>query len=82
MIILARSELFLMQGGYVELHRGGWRVHGVLSVTRSIGDSHLKDWVPAKPDTKTLILAPDMEYLVLASDGLWDEVRRESMYIF
>ncbi|XP_009800621.1 putative protein phosphatase 2C 14 [Nicotiana tabacum] len=62
------------KGGYVELHRGGWRVHGVLSVTRSIGDSHLKDWVPAKPDTKTLILAPDMEYLVLASDGLWDEV--------
>ncbi|XP_009621026.1 putative protein phosphatase 2C 14 isoform X1 [Nicotiana tabacum] len=61
-------------GGYVELHRGGWRVHGVLSVSRSIGDAHLKDWVPAEPDTKTLILAPDMEYLVLASDGLWDEV--------
>lgn len=68
-----------MQGGYVELHKGGWRIHGVLSVSRSIGDAHLKDWVPAEPDTKTLTLTPDMEYLVLASDGLWDQV---SIYIF
>ncbi|KAK4721457.1 hypothetical protein R3W88_011690 [Solanum pinnatisectum] len=62
------------KGGYVELHKGGWRVHGVLTVSRSIGDAHLKDWVPAEPDTKTLTLTPDMEYLVLASDGLWDQV--------
>ncbi|XP_055819265.1 probable protein phosphatase 2C 14 [Solanum dulcamara] len=62
------------KGGYVELHKGAWRVHGVLSVSRSIGDAHLKDWVPAEPDTKTLTLTPDMEYLVLASDGLWDQV--------
>uniref|UniRef100_K4BEN5 PPM-type phosphatase domain-containing protein n=1 Tax=Solanum lycopersicum TaxID=4081 RepID=K4BEN5_SOLLC len=26
-----------------------------------------------KPDTKTLTLTADMEYLVLASDGLWDQ---------
>ncbi|XP_049391524.1 probable protein phosphatase 2C 14 [Solanum stenotomum] len=63
------------KGGYVELHKGGWRVHGVLTVSRSIGDAHLKDWVPAEPDTKTLSLTPDMEYLVLASDGIWDQVR-------
>ncbi|GMP82628.1 hypothetical protein CsSME_00036847 [Camellia sinensis var. sinensis] len=62
------------KGGYVEIHRGAWRVHGVLSVSRSIGDAHLKDWVLAEPDTKTLCFTPDMEYLVLASDGLWEEV--------
>ncbi|KAL6983780.1 protein-serine,threonine phosphatase [Sarracenia purpurea var. burkii] len=62
------------KGGYVENHRGAWRVHGVLSVSRSIGDSHLKDWVVAEADTTTLYLTPDMEYLVLASDGLWEEV--------
>ncbi|KAJ6431088.1 hypothetical protein OIU84_018561 [Salix udensis] len=61
-------------GGYVEIHRGAWRVHGILSVSRSIGDAHLKDWVLAEPDTKILKLSPDMEFLVLASDGLWDEV--------
>jgi serine/threonine protein phosphatase PrpC len=65
----------VIQGGYVEIHRGAWRVHGILSVSRSIGDAHLKDWVLAEPDTKILKLSPDMEFLVLASDGLWDEVR-------
>lgn len=66
----------MIQGGYVEIHRGAWRVHGILSVSRSIGDAHLKDWVLAEPDTKTLNLARDMEYLILASDGLWEEVRK------
>ena len=29
-----------------------------------------------KPDTKTLTLTADMEYLVLASDGLWYQVTK------
>ncbi|XP_065876282.1 uncharacterized protein [Euphorbia lathyris] len=62
------------KGGYVEIHRGSWRVHGVLSVTRSVGDAHLKDWVVAEPDTVILQLTPDTDFLVLASDGLWEEV--------
>ncbi|XVF85066.1 hypothetical protein PTKIN_Ptkin17bG0088500 [Pterospermum kingtungense] len=62
------------KGGYVEFHRGAWRVHGILSVSRSIGDAHLKDWIPAEPDTKIFQLTPEMEFLVLASDGLWQEV--------
>ncbi|KAD2803953.1 hypothetical protein E3N88_37330 [Mikania micrantha] len=62
------------KGGYVELHRGTWRVHGVLAVSRSIGDAHLKDWVVGEPETEILRLTDDLEYLVLASDGLWDEV--------
>lgn len=61
----------------MQYHRGAWRVHGVLSVSRSIGDAHLKDWVLAEPDTKILRLTSDMEFLVLASDGLWEEVRRD-----
>ncbi|CAN1312951.1 Probable protein phosphatase 2C 14 [Linum perenne] len=62
------------EGGYVEIHRGAWRVHGILSVSRSIGDAHLKQWVSAEPDTKIMQLKPDMDYLVLASDGLWEVV--------
>lgn len=58
----------------MEIHRGTWRVHGTLAVSRSIGDAHLKDWVMAEPDTKVVCLTPDMQYLVLASDGLWEEV--------
>ncbi|KAL6193280.1 hypothetical protein ACLB2K_034364 [Fragaria x ananassa] len=62
------------KGGYVEFHRGAWRVHGILSVSRSIGDAHLKDWVLGVPETKILQLTPDMEFVVLASDGLWEKV--------
>lgn len=65
------------KGGYVEIHRGTWRVHGTLAVSRSIGDAHLKDWVLAEPDTKVINLTTDMEYLVLASDGLWGEVSNQ-----
>ncbi|KAK4488805.1 hypothetical protein RD792_004595 [Penstemon davidsonii] len=65
------------KGGYVEFHRGTWRVHGTLAVSRSIGDAHLKNWVMAEPDTKVIHLTPDMQYLVLASDGLWDEVNNQ-----
>jgi len=64
----------------VELHKGAWRVHGILSVSRSIGDAHLKDWVIAEPDTKILHLSPDMDFLVLASDGLWEQVTLTSHY--
>lgn len=63
----------------MEIHRGVWRVHGILSVSRSIGDAHLKDWVVAEPDTKILQLTSDMEFLVLASDGLWEEVRSKQL---
>ncbi|KAI9169370.1 hypothetical protein LWI28_011362 [Acer negundo] len=65
------------QGGYVEVHRGGWRVHGILSVSRSIGDAHLKNWVVAEPDTRVVHVTSDMEFLVLASDGLWEKVSNQ-----
>lgn len=65
----------------MEIHRGAWRVHGVLTVSRSIGDAHLKNWVLAEPETKILQLTPDMEFLVLASDGLWEKVRIGKMWL-
>ena len=51
-------------------------------MSRSIGDAHLKDWVLAEPDTKIFQLTPDMEFLVLASDGLWQEVNKEKKCLF
>lgn len=62
------------EGGYVQLHHGAWRVQGTLSISRSIGDAHIKRWISAEPDTKILQLNQDMEFLVLASDGLWVKV--------
>lgn len=62
------------QGGFVVDCRGTWRVQGSLAVSRGIGDGHLKPWVLAEPDTTTLPVDADCEFLVLASDGLWDKV--------
>ncbi|KAJ6385438.1 hypothetical protein OIU77_028591 [Salix suchowensis] len=61
-------------GGYVDLVHGTWRIQGSLAVSRGIGDSHLKQWVIAEPDTNVVRIKPDHEFLILASDGLWDKV--------
>ncbi|KAK4385327.1 putative protein phosphatase 2C 25 [Sesamum angolense] len=64
-------------GGYVDCCRGVWRVHGSLAVSRAIGDRHLKEWVIAEPATKVFKIEPECEFLILASDGLWDNVSNQ-----
>ncbi|PIN23482.1 Serine/threonine protein phosphatase [Handroanthus impetiginosus] len=64
-------------GGYVDCSHGVWRVHGSLAVTRAIGDRHLKEWVIAEPATKVFKIRPDCEFLIMASDGLWDKVSNQ-----
>lgn len=53
---------------------GVWRIQGSLAVSRGIGDRNLKQWVTAEPETKSLKIKPECEFLILASDGLWDKV--------
>ncbi|XXG39460.1 hypothetical protein AAC387_Pa01g0414 [Persea americana] len=64
-------------GGYVNCHSGVWRVQGSLAVSRAIGDVHLKEWVISEPETNKLRLTPDCEFLIIASDGLWDMVTNQ-----
>ncbi|XP_010521955.1 PREDICTED: probable protein phosphatase 2C 25 [Tarenaya hassleriana] len=64
-------------GGYVDTFRGVWRIQGSLAVSRGIGDIHLKQWVIAEPETKILRIEPEHEFLILASDGLWDKVSNQ-----
>nr|CAD1828819.1 unnamed protein product [Ananas comosus var. bracteatus] len=64
-------------GGYVDCYRGIWRVQGSLAVSRGIGDSSLKQWVIPEPETRTLKITPEFEFLILASDGLWDTVSNQ-----
>ncbi|XP_042513589.1 probable protein phosphatase 2C 25 isoform X1 [Macadamia integrifolia] len=61
-------------GGYVDCYHGVWRLQGSLAVSRGIGDRSLKQWVIAEPETKVLNIKPECEFLILASDGLWDKV--------
>jgi protein phosphatase PTC1 len=48
------------------------RVNGVLAVTRSLGDSSMKEFVVGSPYTTETELCEEDELLILACDGLWD----------
>lgn len=64
-------------GGYVDCSHGVPRVLGSLAVSRGIGDRSLKQWLTAEPETKVVKILPDFEFLILASDGLWDKVSNQ-----
>lgn len=64
-------------GGYVDYCRGTWRLQGSLAVSRGIGDLHLKQWVIPVPETKIINIEAECEFLILASDGLWDKVSNQ-----
>ncbi|XP_020588111.1 probable protein phosphatase 2C 2 [Phalaenopsis equestris] len=64
-------------GGYLDCSRGVWRLQGSLAVSRGIGDSHLKQWVTAEPETCVIKIEPECEFLILASDGLWEKVSNQ-----
>ncbi|XP_031385295.1 probable protein phosphatase 2C 25 [Punica granatum] len=71
------KERIEAQGGYVDSYHGVWRIQGSLAVSRGIGDRHLKKWVTAEPETKVVEIKAEHEFLILASDGLWDKVSNQ-----
>ncbi|KAI0769457.1 protein serine/threonine phosphatase 2C [Trametes elegans] len=54
------------------------RVNGVLAVTRSLGDSSMKEFVVGSPYTTETELSDEDEFLILACDGLWDVVNDQA----
>eukprot|EP00931_Biecheleriopsis_adriatica_P089115 TRINITY_DN63297_c0_g1_i1.p1 TRINITY_DN63297_c0_g1~~TRINITY_DN63297_c0_g1_i1.p1 ORF type:complete len:587 (+),score=98.48 TRINITY_DN63297_c0_g1_i1:41-1762(+) len=70
----AEAERVVRDGGIV---RHG-RVGGQLSVSRSLGDHHLKgSGVSCVPDVCSFSIAGEAKALVIASDGLWDALSDE-----
>ncbi|TVU35715.1 hypothetical protein EJB05_17617, partial [Eragrostis curvula] len=63
-------------GGRV-INWNGYRVLGVLATSRSIGDYYLKPYVIAEPEVTVTDRTDKDEFLILASDGLWDVVPNE-----
>uniref|UniRef100_A0ACD5VYR4 Uncharacterized protein n=1 Tax=Avena sativa TaxID=4498 RepID=A0ACD5VYR4_AVESA len=55
----------------------GYRVSGILAMSRSIGDRYLKPFVIPKPEVTVVPRAKDDDCLILASDGLWDVMSNE-----
>uniref|UniRef100_A0ACD5WAR5 Uncharacterized protein n=1 Tax=Avena sativa TaxID=4498 RepID=A0ACD5WAR5_AVESA len=65
-------------GGYVSCGNNGvWRVQDCLAVSRAFGDAGLKRWVISEPEITRLPLTAGCEFLVLASDGLWNKVSNQ-----
>ncbi|KAL0735155.1 hypothetical protein Bca4012_011365 [Brassica carinata] len=56
----------------------GPRVLGVLAMSRAIGDNYLKPYVISKPEVTVTDRVKGDEFLILASDGLWDVVSNET----
>eukprot|EP00040_Diaphanoeca_grandis_P014906 m.75746 g.75746 ORF g.75746 m.75746 type:complete len:363 (+) comp24822_c1_seq1:380-1468(+) len=65
--------------GGVVVWYGAWRVNGILSVARAIGDRKLKQWVIGEPDVNSFDLDGTEEFMVLACDGLWDVMDNDAV---
>ncbi|EEC71208.1 hypothetical protein OsI_03122 [Oryza sativa Indica Group] len=63
-------------GGRV-INWNGYRILGVLATSRSIGDYYLKPYVIAEPEVTVMDRTDKDEFLILASDGLWDVVSND-----
>ncbi|KAE8702469.1 Protein kinase and PP2C-like domain-containing protein [Hibiscus syriacus] len=82
--LIVRNKLFVANAGEkpsyqcrgeVKWQVDTWRVgRAALQVTRSIGDDDLKPAVTAEPEITETVLSAEDEFLVMASDGLWDVV--------
>jgi protein phosphatase 1L len=63
--------------GGVVMWAGTWRVGGILAVSRAFGDRLLKQYVVADPEIQEDTIEKGVDFLVLASDGLWDVVSND-----
>lgn len=63
-------------GGSV-VYVGTWRVGGVLAVSRAFGDRNLKKYVVAIPELNEECIGPTDEFIVMASDGVWDVITNQ-----
>lgn len=67
----AEKARVLARGG--SLSASG-RIEGRLAVSRALGDRSVKQYVAATPEVSSVTLGPIDEFIILASDGLWDVV--------
>ncbi|KAJ1264307.1 hypothetical protein BS78_09G253700 [Paspalum vaginatum] len=63
--------------GGIVMWAGTWRVGGVLAMSRAFGNRLLKQFVIADPEIQEQEISDELEFLIIASDGLWDVVPNE-----
>ncbi|KAF5182620.1 phosphatase 2C [Thalictrum thalictroides] len=66
------------QGGFVITLPGDVpRVNGQLAVARAFGDQSLKAHLSSEPDIRHVPVDSNMEFVILASDGLWKVMKNQ-----
>ncbi|XP_015577266.2 probable protein phosphatase 2C 28 isoform X3 [Ricinus communis] len=74
-------ELVESRGGFVSKKPGSVpRVDGQLAMTRAFGDGRLKDHITSEPNLIAKIIDKGVEFLILASDGLWKVMSNQEAY--
>jgi len=53
---------------------GAGRVNGVIAVSRALGDFYMNPFVSQDPFTYTTEITSDDKFIILACDGVWDEI--------
>ncbi|OAY66740.1 putative protein phosphatase 2C 44 [Ananas comosus] len=65
-------------GGFVTTFPGDVpRVNGQLAVARAFGDQSLKAHLSSEPDVKHVPIVSGIEFVILASDGLWKVIKNQ-----
>ncbi|KAF5461270.1 hypothetical protein F2P56_017387 [Juglans regia] len=66
------------QGGFVTTLPGDVpRVNGQLAVARAFGDQSLKAHLSSEPDVRHVPIDSNIEFVILASDGLWKVMKNQ-----
>ena len=66
------------QGGFIIKVNRVLRVQGGLRITRSFGDKLYHPYISNQPDIES-IEAKNNQYIILASDGFWNEINIEEV---
>jgi protein phosphatase 1L len=66
-------------GGTIEYCMGVARVNGILAVSRAFGNRTLRQVIRPDPEMTQRELTRDDDFLVMASDGLWDVLRNKDV---
>lgn len=73
------EKRILELGGRIIKSSGVHRVCGVLAVSRAFGNRPISHVIRPDADIITHVIQPENEYVVMASDGLWDVIENHQV---
>ena len=78
--LASEYERIIKNGGFVAIDPHGTpRVNGNLALSRAIGDLYLVPYISPEPDIFMVELNESVNYIVLASDGVWDVFQNQEV---